>query len=205
MPALVDTTIRLLSQEPLAARVQTARVLELAEILDQAGFAYLEVSGGGCFDSAVRRGVESPWERIRAIRSRTTTPRGIARPRSRPEARRANRPGERAPRRPPLPGRRRRRPRGRGRGGAGGSGVDRLRALPGRALAPPSVGRVADAFTRRPLARHGSGRRHALARIRARRRGARRRTGSAALPARGGAGGRAPPAGGAPGGGGAQP
>src|ERR671923_462070 len=78
MPGLVDTTIRLLSQEPLAARVQTARVLELAEILDQAGFAYLEVSGGGCFDSAVRRGVESPWERIRAIRSRTTTPLGIA-------------------------------------------------------------------------------------------------------------------------------
>jgi oxaloacetate decarboxylase alpha subunit len=78
VPALVDTTIRLLSQEPLAARVQTARVLELAEILDQAGFAYLEVSGGGCFDSAVRRGVESPWERIRAIRSRTTTPLGIA-------------------------------------------------------------------------------------------------------------------------------
>jgi elongation factor P len=42
--------------------------LELAEILDNAGFAYLEISGGGCFDSAVRRGVESPWERIRAIR-----------------------------------------------------------------------------------------------------------------------------------------
>lgn len=78
MPALVDTTVRLLSQEPLAARVQTARVLELAEILDRAGFAYLEVSGGGCFDSAVRRGFESPWERIRAIRARCETPLGIA-------------------------------------------------------------------------------------------------------------------------------
>ena len=78
MPALVDTTIRLLSQEPLAARMQGSRVLELAGILDKAGFAYLEVSGGGCFDSAVRRGVESPWERIRAIRSRCDTPLGIA-------------------------------------------------------------------------------------------------------------------------------
>ena len=78
MPALADTTIRLLSQEPLAARTPGSRVLELAEILDTAGFAYLEVSGGGCFDSAVRRGVESPWERIRAIRARCSTPLGIA-------------------------------------------------------------------------------------------------------------------------------
>ena len=56
----------------------TAEVLRLAEILDGAGFAYLEVSGGGGFDAAVRRGVESPWERIRALKARTTTPLGIA-------------------------------------------------------------------------------------------------------------------------------
>src|SRR5215211_3212703 len=78
MPALVDTTIRLLSQEPLAGRLPTAAILELAEILDGAGFAYLEVSGGGVFHSAVRGGVESPWERIRALKSRTTTPLGLA-------------------------------------------------------------------------------------------------------------------------------
>jgi oxaloacetate decarboxylase (Na+ extruding) subunit alpha len=78
MPGLVDTTIRLLSQEPLAGRMPTAEVLRLAETLDQAGFAYLEVSGGGGFDSAVRRGVESPWERIRALKARTTTPLGLA-------------------------------------------------------------------------------------------------------------------------------
>ncbi|MGH2996148.1 MAG: acetyl-CoA carboxylase biotin carboxyl carrier protein [Gaiellaceae bacterium] len=78
MPALVDTTIRLLSQEPLAERVSPARLYELAGILDGAGFACLEVSGGGCFDSAVRRGVESPWERIRAIRGRCRTPLGMA-------------------------------------------------------------------------------------------------------------------------------
>jgi oxaloacetate decarboxylase (Na+ extruding) subunit alpha len=78
MPALVDTTIRLLSQEPLAARMQGARVLELAGILDKAGFSHLEVSGGGCFEWAVRRGVESPWERIRAIKARCSTPLGMA-------------------------------------------------------------------------------------------------------------------------------
>ena len=52
----------------------TADLLGLAEVLDTAGFACLEVSGGGVFDSAVRRGVESPWERIRALKLRTKTP-----------------------------------------------------------------------------------------------------------------------------------
>jgi oxaloacetate decarboxylase alpha subunit len=78
VPELVDTTIRLLSQEPLAEQVPSARLYELASMLDEAGFAYLEISGGGCFDSAVRRGVESPWERIRAIRARCKTPLGMA-------------------------------------------------------------------------------------------------------------------------------
>ena len=78
MPSLADTTIRLLGQEPLAGRIPAAEQLRLAEILDRAGFAYLEVSGGGCFDAAVRRGVESPWERIRALKSRVKTPLGLA-------------------------------------------------------------------------------------------------------------------------------
>src|SRR6267378_1847913 len=78
MPALADTTIRLLGQEPLAGRMPTAEQLALAEILDRAGFAYLEVSGGGCFDSAVKRGIESPWERIRALKARVSTPLGLA-------------------------------------------------------------------------------------------------------------------------------
>ena len=78
MPKLVDTTIRLLGQEPLAGRMPTAVLLRLAGILDDAGFGLLEVSGGGVFDSAVRRGVESPWERLRAIHARTKTPLGMA-------------------------------------------------------------------------------------------------------------------------------
>jgi oxaloacetate decarboxylase alpha subunit len=78
MPRLVDTTLRLLGQEPLAGTMPTSDQLRLAEILDSAGFAYLEISGGGCFDSAVKRGVESPWERIRAIKARTQTPLAMA-------------------------------------------------------------------------------------------------------------------------------
>jgi oxaloacetate decarboxylase alpha subunit len=78
VPVLVDTTIRLLGQEPLAGRMPTADLLRLAEVLDEAGFAYLEVSGGGVFDTAVRRGVESPWERIRALNERTKTPLAMA-------------------------------------------------------------------------------------------------------------------------------
>jgi oxaloacetate decarboxylase (Na+ extruding) subunit alpha len=78
MPRLVDTTIRVLSQEPLAGLMPTADLLRLAELLDGAGFAYLEVSGGGVFDNAVWRGVESPWERIRALKARTSTPLALA-------------------------------------------------------------------------------------------------------------------------------
>ncbi|MEZ5099536.1 MAG: acetyl-CoA carboxylase biotin carboxyl carrier protein [Thermoleophilia bacterium] len=78
MAVLVDTSIRLLSQEPLAGRVGTARLLELAQTLDGAGFHALEVSGGGCFEDIVRRGVESPWERIRALRARCSSPLVIA-------------------------------------------------------------------------------------------------------------------------------
>src|SRR5438445_4652045 len=78
MPGLADTTVRLLGQEPLAGRLPTSEQLRIAEILDRAGFAYLEVSGGGCFDSAVRRGIESPWERIRALKGHVETPLGLA-------------------------------------------------------------------------------------------------------------------------------
>src|SRR6266545_3598848 len=56
----------------------TSELLRVAEVLDAAGFKFLEVSGGGVFDSAVRRGIESPWERIRALNSRVRTPLGMA-------------------------------------------------------------------------------------------------------------------------------
>src|ERR1044072_2169697 len=77
-PKVPALTRPVLGQEPLAGLMPTSELLRLAEILDEAGFAYLEVSGGGVFDSAVRRGVESPWERPRALRPRTKPPLALA-------------------------------------------------------------------------------------------------------------------------------
>ena len=52
---------------------------EACEMLDGAGFHVLEVSGGGCFQSAIQRGVESPWERIRNLKRRAVhTPLSMA-------------------------------------------------------------------------------------------------------------------------------
>ena len=73
MTRLVDTTLRLLAQEPLAGRIPTGALLDLAG-LDEVGYDALEVTGGGCFREAVVRGVESPWERIRALKRATRTP-----------------------------------------------------------------------------------------------------------------------------------
>ena len=79
MARLVDTSLRLLSQEPLAGRVPAGRVLEVAAILDRAGFHALEVTGGGVFRAAVARGVESPWERFPSLSTRVVrTPLAMA-------------------------------------------------------------------------------------------------------------------------------
>ena len=55
MTRFVDTTLRLLSQDPLARTLSSADILALAEGLDTAGYSALEVSGGGCFTTAVER------------------------------------------------------------------------------------------------------------------------------------------------------
>ena len=105
----------------------TADLLRLADVLDGAGYASLEVSGGGAFDAAVRRGTESPWERIRAIKARTKTPLMLAvrgrvprrlaagrrRPRTPVHGERGGKrdrrlPAPRSPERPGKPARRRR-------------------------------------------------------------------------------------------------
>ena len=79
MARLVDTTLRILAQEPIAGRVPASLQFEACELLDSAGFHVLEVTGGGCFHSAIQRGTESPWERIRNLRRRATqTPLGMA-------------------------------------------------------------------------------------------------------------------------------
>ena len=79
MARLVDTTLRILAQEPMAGRVPASMQYEACELLDSAGFHVLEVTGGGCFHSAIQRGVESPWERIRNLKRRAVhTPLGMA-------------------------------------------------------------------------------------------------------------------------------
>ena len=191
MPKLVDTTIRLLSQEPLAGKLPTAEVLRVAEILDGAGFACLEVSGGGVFDATVRRRVESPWERIRAIKARVSTPLGIAlRGRflvgSRPVERRHRRAlrlvrGRERHRRlpPPRPAERRLEPARGGRGDheRGRRVSRRSRVQPGthrtrpkrsssRRASCPSSGRRGSSSTTRPARSSRTARRSWSARIR---------------------------------------
>lgn len=79
MTRLIDTSLRILGQEPLAGRMLVGKKLETASVLDRAGFHALEVSGGGCFRAAMIRAVDSPWERIRAYKARTrSTPLAMA-------------------------------------------------------------------------------------------------------------------------------
>ena len=79
MPQLVDTTIRLLSQEPLAGKVPTGELLRIAGILDRAGFACL----GGLRRGRVRRRACAAAWRARGSGSERSphgreTPLGIA-------------------------------------------------------------------------------------------------------------------------------
>ena len=203
MPRLVDTTIRVLSQEPLAGLMPTADLLRLAELLDGAGFAYLEVSGGGVFDSAVRRGVESPWERIRALEGphRDTARAGAPRPlprrlapgrrRLRPPLRR-ERGGERDRGLPPArPAERRRQPaRGRPRRSSPRAASSRRgcsTAAAGDEALVDAAKRLPELGAARILAQRSRRAPAAAPRERARRR-APRRLGSAGRPLRAGRG-----------------
>ena len=82
MTRLVDTTRPAAVAAPAGRDAVDRAVLEVAEILDAAGFEALEVTGGGCFEAAVKRGTESPWERVRALKrplSTNAAPDGAAR------------------------------------------------------------------------------------------------------------------------------
>ena len=78
VPKLVDTTIRLLGQDPLAGTMGTAELLRLAEILDRSGVRVPRGLRRRCLRQRgpARRG--EPWERIRAIQARVKTPLGLA-------------------------------------------------------------------------------------------------------------------------------
>ncbi len=65
---IVDTALRDGSQSLLATRLTTDEILQVAPILDKAGYYALEVWGGATFDACLRFLDEDPWERLRAIR-----------------------------------------------------------------------------------------------------------------------------------------
>ncbi len=64
----MDTTFRDAHQSHLATRLKLEDMLPIAEKIDQAGYAFIEMWGGATFDSAVRYLKEDPWERIRQLK-----------------------------------------------------------------------------------------------------------------------------------------
>ena len=79
VPRLVDTSIRVLSQEPLAgADADGGPVRGRRRSWTVRGLRISRSRAAGSSTAAVRRGVESPWERIRALKARTKTPLALA-------------------------------------------------------------------------------------------------------------------------------
>lgn len=65
---ITETLFRDAHQSLLATRLKTEDMLEVADILDRAGFHSVEVWGGATFDSCLRFLNEDPWERLRKLR-----------------------------------------------------------------------------------------------------------------------------------------
>lgn len=64
----VETSLRDGHQSLAATRMSTEQMLPILPLLDEAGFAALEVWGGATFDACLRYLNEDPWERLRTIR-----------------------------------------------------------------------------------------------------------------------------------------
>ncbi|MEW5914424.1 MAG: pyruvate carboxylase subunit B [Thermodesulfobacteriota bacterium] len=63
-----DLTLRDGTQSLFATRMRTEDMLEVAEMMDEAGFWAMEVWGGATFDAMSRFLGEDPWERPRTLR-----------------------------------------------------------------------------------------------------------------------------------------
>jgi pyruvate/oxaloacetate carboxyltransferase len=66
---ITETVLRDAHQSLLATRLRTEDMLPIASKLDQVGFWSLETWGGATFDACLRFLKESPWERLRKLRS----------------------------------------------------------------------------------------------------------------------------------------
>lgn len=67
---IIDTTLRDAHQCLWATRMTTAHMLPVAERMDRAGFAQIDLAGTIQFDVCVRYLKEDPWERVRLMRER---------------------------------------------------------------------------------------------------------------------------------------
>lgn len=67
---ITDTTLRDAHQSLWATRLRTDDILEIIDVIDNAGYYSLECWGGATFDVCMRFLRENPWERLRLIKSR---------------------------------------------------------------------------------------------------------------------------------------
>ncbi len=67
---MTDTTLRDGHQSLWATRMRTKDILDIIDVIDNAGYYSLEVWGGATFDVCLRFLHENPWERLRQIKSK---------------------------------------------------------------------------------------------------------------------------------------
>jgi oxaloacetate decarboxylase alpha subunit len=66
---ITETVLRDAHQSLLATRMRTEDMLPIAEELDEVGYWSLETWGGATFDACLRYLKESPWDRLRKLRT----------------------------------------------------------------------------------------------------------------------------------------
>jgi oxaloacetate decarboxylase alpha subunit len=67
---ITDTTLRDAHQSLWATRMRTSDMLDILDVMDNAGFYSMEVWGGATFDVCLRFLREDPWERLRQIKTK---------------------------------------------------------------------------------------------------------------------------------------
>ncbi|TMH07490.1 MAG: carboxylase [Betaproteobacteria bacterium] len=70
----IDVTLRDAHQCLWSTRMTTAMMTPVLELIDRAGYAYVNIMGGAVFDVCVRYLHENPWERIGLLCDRLATP-----------------------------------------------------------------------------------------------------------------------------------
>jgi len=70
----IDVTLRDAHQCLWSTRMTTAMMTPILDVIDRAGYAYVNILGGAVFDVCVRYLHENPWERIGVLCDRLGTP-----------------------------------------------------------------------------------------------------------------------------------